>query len=323
MIGPRLLLLLGLCPAALATDLNLSAQSAGQSSIVVTPGAPVSYAIVGELSDASSKGLAMVCFDLAYSGGSLSQANAPASNPMQNFASPLGLNNPAGFGGTASGGALVQVGGAQNTIGNSFAPLPTGSVLIDVAQAGSPQVLATGSLTAPLQCGTYTLSIDNVMANVIRAGETGTPFWAVDPAGVGSKTSLTIEVQALFTNVSTISVSSATNRQNFSLDAGPSYAGRKYFLLGTFAGTTPGITLAGGTHLPLNGSLYLSFTALNPNTAPLSNSFGLLNGSGQASSTFTLPHVPASAAGLVLHHAYVLIQPINFASNAVEVTLVP
>src|SRR6185503_2136828 len=52
MISSRLLLLLSLCPAAAAaTDLNLSAQSSGQSVVIATPGSSVSYAIVGELSN--------------------------------------------------------------------------------------------------------------------------------------------------------------------------------------------------------------------------------------------------------------------------------
>jgi hypothetical protein len=241
---------------------------------------------------------------------------------MKNFASPLGLNNPAGYGGTLVGGTLVQVGGAQNTINNVFAAKPTGSVLTDVAQNGSQVVLATGTLTAPTQCGTYTLTINNVMANVIRAGETGNPFWAVDPAGVGDKLSLTVTVQAMFTDTASLSVANPGSA-HFSLEAGLANANRPYWVLGTFSGTTPGLNLAGGTHLPLNPSLYLTFTITNPNTGLLSNSLGFLNANGHGASTFTLPHIPAQAAGLVLDHAFVLLSPVNFASNAVEVTLVP
>jgi hypothetical protein len=56
MIGRRLLLLMCLCPAAGAvTNLNLSAESGGRNTVSVTPGATVSYSIVGELSDSGSK----------------------------------------------------------------------------------------------------------------------------------------------------------------------------------------------------------------------------------------------------------------------------
>jgi hypothetical protein len=155
----------------------------------------VHYAVTGELSDAASLGLAMYAFDLAFDGGALPQADAPTSSPTTNFASPLGLNNPTGFGGTPIGGQLIQVGGAQNTIRNSFAPKPSGTVITGVAQPGNRVLLVTGTLTAPAAAGTYHLTVHNLFANVIRAGETGNPFWAVDAAGVGTLSGLTIVVE--------------------------------------------------------------------------------------------------------------------------------
>ncbi len=314
--------LAALAPVAAATDLNLAATSGGQALLSVAPGAPVPWVVTGELSDNGSQGLAMFAFDLSFSGGPLAPAAAPASQPMLNFTPPLGLANPAGFGGTPAAGALRQVGGAQNTIQNALAPFPNGTVITGVAAPGAPEVLATGTLMAPLAVGTYTLSVTSVMANVVRAAATGSPFWEVEAAGVGTVTHLTVEVVALRANVSTLTVQ-AIGVQTLSLDAGTSRAGRVFWLVGTFTGTTPGIPLAGGQHLPLNPSLYLNYSIVHPNTTPLANSLGHLDGLGQATSTFTLPHVPGSAAGLVIHHAYVLLQPIDFASNPVELTLVP
>jgi hypothetical protein len=186
--------LLGLAAPALATDLDLAVESGGQDLVHVLPGATVEYTVTGVLTDSGSQGLAMFAFDLSFSGGPLRQADAPTSGPMTNFASPLGLNNPAGFGGTPIGGDLIQVGGAQNTIKNSFAPKPSGTVMTGVGQPGSPVVLVSGSLTAPTTAGTYQLSVDDLFANVIRAGETGIPFWAVDAAEAGTLSSLTIDV---------------------------------------------------------------------------------------------------------------------------------
>jgi hypothetical protein len=154
----------------------------------------VSYAIVGELSDARSKGLAMFAIDLAFDGGPLAQAATPTAGPMTNFVSPVGLSNPAGYGGTPVSGTLHQIGGAQNTIKNTFAPQPTGTVILDVAQAGSPEVLVTGELTAPLTPGTYTLAIELLLANVVRVGSDGNPFWHVSPAGEGLITDLVVIV---------------------------------------------------------------------------------------------------------------------------------
>jgi hypothetical protein len=307
---------------AVAGDLNLDITSAGQRVVTVAPGAAVPWQVRGELSTSSTQGLAMVSFDMHFTGGALTAATNPVSMPMQNFAMPLGFTNPAGFGGTVVGNDLVQVGGAQNTILNVFAPYPTGSVITGVAQLGAPQVLATGTLTAPAVVGTYTLSLDNFMANAIQGSATGSPNWAVEPVGVGSVSSMTVVVSALKVNNNTISVATLGSRI-YTLEAGAANAGRLYFMLGTFTGTSPGLNFANGLHLPLNPSFYLNWTASNPNTAPLSNSLGFLNGSGMATTTFTLPHVPASAAGLVLHHAYVLLSPLDFASNPVAITLVP
>lgn len=185
----------GLVPSAQATDLNLRFRSGGVSFITVAPGTVVNWAAVGELGDAANEGLALFSFDLQWSGGALPPAATPTTGPMLNFARPAGINNPAGFGGTASSpGRLLQVGGAQNTINNLFAPYPTGSVITGVAAPGQPATLVTGQVTAPMQPGTYSLSASNLVANVIRQGETGSPFWHVEKASTGIMTFLTVQV---------------------------------------------------------------------------------------------------------------------------------
>lgn len=181
---------------ALATNLNLTVQSGGLTTVVVPPGASVPYSVVGVLSDALSDGLASFSLDLGFTGGPLLMANEPSSAPMVSFDRPLGLTNPAGFGGTVVAGKLVQVGGAQNTIRNVFAPYPNGNVVVDVAQIGQAVTLVTGQLTAPVAPGTYTLSTTAVVATVIRQGETGIPFWHVDKALPGTLTPLTVIVSS-------------------------------------------------------------------------------------------------------------------------------
>jgi len=182
--------------AALATDLNLTCTINGQSNPTLPASTVVNYSISGELTDNLNEGLALVGFDLSFSGGALSQANDPTSLPMTNFDRPDGITNPAGFGGTLIGGKLIQVGGGQNTIKNTVAnaPFPIGMVMADVAQPGSPQVIVTGSLTVPASGGPYTLSIENVFANVIKQGETGTVFFATEQAGVGTITDCVITI---------------------------------------------------------------------------------------------------------------------------------
>jgi len=184
---------------AQATDLNLRVESGGQPAVTVSPGATVSYAVVGELSDAASQGLALFSFDLTFSGGGLAPAATPVTAPLTSFAVPAGLNNPQGFGGVPTGGVLRQVGGAQNTINNSFGAFPVGSVTTGVGLAGAPVVLASGQLTAPVTPGSYTLTASGVVANVIRTGATGTPVWDVEPAAPGNLLALTVTVQSTAT----------------------------------------------------------------------------------------------------------------------------
>lgn len=90
----------------------------------------------------------------------------------------------------------------------------------------------------------------------------------------------------------------------FSLEAGPAFAGKLYFLVGTASGTTPGLSI--GIQVPLNFDAYLLQTIQNPNVVIL-NSLGFLDANGSA--TAKLPF-PAGAytflAGGHLDHAYIV-----------------
>ncbi len=187
---------LAICSASLhAANLNVSVRSGGSAAVNVAPGEIVNYEVSVVLSDSNNEGLGAVLFDLSFSGGALSQANEPSSNPMMNFDRPAGMTNPAGFGGTVISGNLIQVGGAQNTIKNTMinAPFPIGTVIPDVGQ--SSVVVVTGSLVAPMTEGPYTLSASNVVASAIVLGEDGSgSHWATEPVGQGTVSNLTITV---------------------------------------------------------------------------------------------------------------------------------
>ncbi len=134
----------------------------------------------------------MFAFDVAFDGGALTQASAPASGSLAQFVSPLGFNNPAGFGGTVRGGDLLQVGGAMNTIANSFAPAPNGMVVTGIG-LGSSEMLAAGSLTAPSTPGTYHVTVSNVFANALDMLQPA-GFWTVLPVEPADPTPLTLVV---------------------------------------------------------------------------------------------------------------------------------
>jgi hypothetical protein len=115
--------------------------------------------------------------------------------------------------------------------------------------------------------------------------------------------------------------------QTLALDAGAAHASEIHLLLGSATGISPGLS-GGGLHLPLNYDLYMDLTLNLPNTLPLGNSLGVLDGSGRATSTFSLPpgFIP-TLAGATLHHAFIALDPVTlagtFASNAVPVRLTP
>lgn len=174
--------------AAVSAD----AATAGDSTVFVMAGDTVNYSVTGLLGGEANQGLAMFAFDLEFSGGALTQASAPAGGALDQFVTPLGVNNPEGFGGTVRAGNLLQVGGAMNTIANTFAPVPTGTVVTGVAQNAS-QELATGSLTAPTAPGTYVLTVSNAFANALDTLQP-TGFWTVKPVDAGAPATLTVTV---------------------------------------------------------------------------------------------------------------------------------
>lgn len=169
--------------------LDVRIASGGDSTIEVMPGSQIEYAVLAQLQDANTQGLAGYSFDLSFDGGDLSSVNLPAA--MQPFNAPQGYNNPAGFGGTLIDGSLIQVGGGQNTMDYDGADGPSGPVLTGIGLGET--VLADGSLAAPTTPGIYTLTLSNLNATTINPGETG-PVWRCEPAASGSITHLTITV---------------------------------------------------------------------------------------------------------------------------------
>lgn len=302
--GLSALLLFSAVPPTASTNLVLDVRAeSGASTLVVGPGRVAHYQVVGTLSSASaSDGLAYFSTRLSFSGGPLAQAATPTSAPMSSFAPPLGFTNPAGFGGTLVNGELVQVGGAQNTIQNTIAPAPLGTVQLGVAQPSAPQVLVRGDVVAPYAVGTYTLSALGTKANVILPGQSGVPFYRVDKVAGTSSTPLTIEVHAIQARPAIVSIT-AGEEQHLAIDAGPANAGRAYQMLGSISGTSPGIQLPGGGQLPLHSDGYLNYTLTNPNTPILQNSLGFLDANGKATVTF---HPNRRFIGLTVHHAFYL-----------------
>jgi hypothetical protein len=108
------------------------------------------------------------------------------------------------------------------------------------------------------------------------------------------------------------------------LDAGVSHAGGLYVVLGSAAGTSPGLPF-GPITVPLNFDTYFNVLLASPGSL-IVGSVGLLDASGQATASFFLPsNVGSNFVGLQLDHAFVafdaqLTGP-QFVSNPYPLTL--
>lgn len=123
---------------------------------------------------------------------------------------------------------------------------------------------------------------------------------------------------------------SAGGVQKLHLELGPTMAGSFYWVLGSLAGTSPGMKV-GFAHLPLNWDgpgAYMGYTLVKVNSGYLKNGLGALDAYGRADATFELPPgTDPGLAGLTVRHAYLVLGPdfqtFVWASNAVALRLDP
>ena len=120
---------------------------------------------------------------------------------------------------------------------------------------------------------------------------------------------------------------SSGGTQVFALTTCPPLAGSTYILLGSAAGTDPGLHV-GPIVIPLNPDPYFLFTLIHPGMPPLSDSMGILDAGGGALATLSIPPgTDASLAGLTLHHAYIVLGLTapwpRTVSDPISVTFVP
>lgn len=108
------------------------------------------------------------------------------------------------------------------------------------------------------------------------------------------------------------------------IDAGVENPGRIYHVLTSNNGTSPGVDLGGGVHLPLNVGFYFQLSLYNYNTTYLVNTRGTLDSSGKASASFISPvNMDPGLVGSYFHFAYLLLFPTDFASGAIPIYCAP
>ncbi len=109
----------------------------------------------------------------------------------------------------------------------------------------------------------------------------------------------------------------------FELDTGSANAGRPYYLLGSMSGIAPG-TPIGSVILPLNYDAFMNLTLIFANTPVFANFFGLLDAQGCATATLdSLGPISPAAVGVQMHFAAVLDWPLDYATNAHPVEIMP
>src|SRR5262245_1897320 len=107
---------------------------------------------------------------------------------------------------------------------------------------------------------------------------------------------------------------------HFGLDAGATRAGRPYVLGGSGSGTLPGLDLgSGGVAVDLH-ELLLSTLGGGP---PFVGFFGVLDSNGRGTASLSVPGpLPTGLVGHAFDFAFVAANPLDFASNAVPLTVV-
>jgi len=89
----------------------------------------------------------------------------------------------------------------------------------------------------------------------------------------------------------------------FRIDGGAARANEPYLLLGSLAGTQPGVMLA-QTIWPLTLDPYMHLLISHPGSSPLHGGWGILDDAGQSIAALTIPAGLSTAwAGLSLYHA--------------------
>lgn len=187
----------GLAVPVMADTLELRVVGDSDASTVDGSGGAVNVFIQGRIQGATDFGLALWGANLSDQGaGGADVTSAVLDSPggdIDQFKKNLGLTNPAGYGGTAIGGNLIQIGGGQNTIGNSGPTLfPVGTVATDVANGAAWVNLASGTYNASGEGDDVVLTLDTGFANTLAANSG--PVFPVNAATVTIVSALTIEV---------------------------------------------------------------------------------------------------------------------------------
>ncbi len=159
------------------------------------------------------------------------------------------------------------------------------------------------------------------------AGQVNLRVSVMTPQGfvlLSPRTPLTMVAPALIPSSGTLSASAPVG-VNFQLAGGTSRAIRSYALLASASGSSPGLLIPPASLLfPLNFDAVTQGSIDWANSAILPNTIGVLSPQGQATASFLPPpQFLAPIVGQTLHWAWATLSPVDYASEAVAIAIVP
>jgi len=120
---------------------------------------------------------------------------------------------------------------------------------------------------------------------------------------------------------------SAGGTTRFFLEPGAQYELGFYWMFASVTGTSPGLDLGNGVHLPLNYDLLFQLTLTSPGAPAFQGFVAFIDSTGTAEASVTIaPGLDPSLVGLTIHYAYAVafdFGDTQLASNAVPVTFRP
>ncbi len=267
---------------------------------------------------------------LAHSGGNLVEGNRIEASEV----AAVALRDAEAVDNTIRGNTLVGGG-----IGVWIEGGATGNTVAENGIAGNEV-----GVLSPSASSSGNRIYHNDFANLENASEAGTnvwddgfpsggnhwdDYWGVDldhdglgeapyliPGGANEDAYPWMDLQgvgALWADAPAVSAA-AGGKLTFHLYAGPGSEGRIYVLLGSAAGTDPGIALPGGAVLPLVWDPFTDMVLASLGSSAFKGFVGVLDGEGASLAEWTVGPLDAGFAGLRLSFAYALVEPWDLVS---------
>jgi Family of unknown function (DUF1028)/Invasin, domain 3 len=202
----------------------------------------------------------------------------------------------------------TNVGGTGAAVSVTLAPSSTAAV-----QIGAVTALGGGAYGFPVTAGTAAgaASFDVV----VNDGQGPVLLWP--------RPQLSVTANPLWASAPQLSAA-AGGTVSFVLRPGVAFANRSYVLGLSGSGSVPGIQVSPTVVIPLNPDPILFLSLSLANSPSLPGSMGQFDASGRATAQLVAPPgVATSLQGSSLTAAFATTNPIDFASNAVTIAVVP